>query len=415
RAVTLAEVEAAPVNERVIRASRANPRDPGEQAPALPVVDGVTTVFGRFILGQVERPGRRDTMLASRTGVCAHLVLQSGRCAVADNEVTVREDMGFGVGEELDFRFLADRRLTARRLTVVGTYRYLDATDPFWAGHEQLLGVNSAGAMFTSELTLQRMGGELLERVDLVLRPEADPVAIRSTVEAAMAQLKAGDYGVNTDFLVLADRVRLSRDMLSAKLIGGVAPLVLVCWFVLFFAISSAVRQRREELGLYALRGVPTPLRLALPTLEIAGPVVLAAVPGYLLGHMAVALSYPDARITPTALIACGAALLGAVAAGVVAIFRRVRPRSARPIWLRAVEIGVATLALAVGYQAALSGEDAAGPSMLAPLCLTLGVGIIAARLLPPLAARLGRAMLRRGRATAAMSLLALARRPGTA
>ncbi len=415
RAVTRTEVAAAPVNELTIRAGRPAPRDPGEKQPPLPVVDGVSTVFGRYVVGFVEPFERGDTVLTSRTGLCAHLILQSGRCAVADNEVVAREDMGRRAGEEFDFLYQSGGRRAEKRLTVVGVYRHVDVTDPFWAGHSQLFGVNAAGPLFTSEITLLYMRAEPLERVDLILGPDADPVAIRSDVESAMAQLQSGGYAINTDFPQLADRVQRSRDMLSAKLIGGVAPLVLICWFVLFFAISSAVRLRREELGLLALRGVPTGLRLALPTLEIAGPLLLGAMPGYLLGHMAVAVSYPDAGITGAAVIACGVAILGAIAAGVIALLWSARRKPARSVWLRALEIAVATIALAAGYQAALSGEEATGLSMLAPLGLTLGVGMLAARLLPAATARLGRAMLRRGRAAAALSLLALARRPGTA
>src|SRR6185436_6732239 len=135
------------------------------------------------------------------------------------------------------------------------------------------------------------------------------------------------------------ERLDRSDGLLRNSMIVAVLPLILLSWLVLFLAVTGAVAQRREELGLVALRGVPARLRWLLLSLETALPVLAGAVPGYLLGYAAVAALVPDVAVTPDAasvwyaaiavggaLAAGAAAQLGALRLPVLELLRRTRP-----------------------------------------------------------------------------------------
>ena len=427
QAVREAEVAAAATDELVIEATRAAPYKDIDQPPPLPHVPGMRTVHGRFIAGDLGMP--RQTALATRSGVCEHLPMVSGRCPTAGNEVAVRRDVAVTAGQDLEYAYTVDKTVHRLRLTVVGTYDYLDVRDPYWARHDELIGVGFTGALITTEQTMARVQGPIVERVDLIASPGVFTGDMPSTLESVTRELISGTYQVNTQIMQLSERIDYSRDMLSAKLTAAAVPLVLTCWFVLYLAVAGAIRQRRDELGLAALRGVPTWLRWLLPAMEIALPVLAGAIPGYLLGYLAVTAFTSGATVTPASLGHTAAAIGGAVLAGLIAqaaalsapvhsLLQRVVRRgrtTGRSAWRLTLELMVATLAVALAYQAAVSGEGAQGSSMLAPFCLALGLGIVAARFTARPAESLGRSALRRGRVNLGMSLLVLARRCGNA
>lgn len=423
QAVRDAEVGQATVSELVIEATRIAPYKDIDAPPALPHVPGMRTINGRFISGNVGLP--HQTALESRSGLCEHLPVMEGRCPVAGNEVAARRDMGMHPGQDIDFTYIVDKERHRLRLTVVGVYDFLDVRDSYWATHHELIGSEFSGTLVTTEQTMSLVFGPMIERVDLIASPEAFTSDIPSILEDVNAQLASGTYRVNTEILGLHDRLVQSRNMLRAKLTAAVVPLVLTCWFVLFLAVAGAIRQRREELGLGALRGVPTWLRWVLPSMETALPVLAGAIPGYLLGYFAVAMTTQGASITGASFVYTALAIGGALVAGLIAqgatlstpvssLLRRVNRRS-RPAWRLTLELMAATFAVALGYQAIVSGEQAQGLSMLAPLCLALGLGIVAARFAARPAESLGRRALRRGRVNLGMSLLTLGRRSGHA
>jgi hypothetical protein len=77
------------------------------------------------------------------------------------------------------------------------------------------------------------------------------------------------------------------------------------------------------------------------------------------------------------------------------------------------IDVLVGTLALVAGYQA-VADRSADGVGLLAPLCVSLGLGLLAARAVGVPAERYARRALQRGRLRSALAALSLARGVGT-
>ncbi|MCW3820463.1 hypothetical protein ONA91_39135 [Micromonospora sp. DR5-3] len=443
-AIVSVEVDRAPVAERLLSAQRVGddqkPLLDGEPPP-LPHLTGFRTISGRQVTGSVlgDAGGdhlRHKVWLATRTGFCREVVLTAGRCAVADHEVLVREDTaeltGARVGSEVVFDPADTRSPVA--LSVVGLYRTPQPQDAYWAQRRSLVGADG-GVFLTTERTVERAGRTGLQTVDLVAGPTAFANLQRLRVEITRAAetLVAGGYTPDTGIRDLADRVDRNRRTLGDSLTIAILPLVLLCWFVLFLAAAGAAEQRRGELGLAVLRGVPTRLRWLLPSVETALPMLLAAVPGYLVGLGATAAysalvlpGAPDVSPSWTSMAYAAAAVLGALLAGLLAqvriltapllsLLRRVGARRRSGV-VGAAEVVIGALAIAAGYQLSLTGGEVdsggGGIALVAPLCISLGLGLVASRALVSPADRLGRWALRHGRLALGIAAMTLARRP---
>ncbi|WP_020521143.1 FtsX-like permease family protein [Catelliglobosispora koreensis] len=418
-----AEVLAAPVMERTILASRSVSTTGAETKEPVPYLPGFQTIYGWIVPGQVENwPGTRLPFLVSRTGSCGHLSLASGRCPVADSEVIVREDTGLKPGSQITFNGI---EIGDVRLVIVGVYRFLDASDPYWSMREELIGAQG-GPIITTDRTAALATGEGPQIVDLLGSPAgfADLPTLKRELDVIQQRMLAGQYGVNTEMPELIERIERSDQLLATSLLTATVPLVLLSWLVLFLAVTGAVEQRRGELGLAALRGVPAWWRWLLPTLETAIPVLAGAVPGYFLGYLAVQLiagepvpgweaaAYAGVAIGG-ALIAGGAAQISALTAPVLTLLRRTRTVAAGT-GRQVAEIGALVLAAGAGVQAALLTTGQGGVGLLAPVGIALGLGLAGARLLTGPASRAGRWALRRGLMRTGLIFLSLARRPGT-
>lgn len=437
------EAARAPVTERVVSAQRIeNERSPAadNQPPTLPHLTGFRTVTGRQMAGVVRGAPGADrspgqVWLVSRSGFCAEVTLTAGRCAVADHEVLVRADTaqstGLRVGDEV--LFSPEYGGAPVRLTVVGLYAKPAAEAVYWAARPSLVGTDT-GALLVTDRTLTRAGRSGLSTVDLVAGPAgfADLPRLRAELDPALGALLAADYAPATDLRDLLDRIEQARRVFGDSLTVAVLPLVSLCWFVLFLAAAGAAERRRDELGLAVLRGVPARLRWLLPSVETTVPMLLAAGPGYLVGLGATALiaawALPQAApVTPSgaSLGYAGVAVLGALVAGLLAqvrlltspllsLLRRVTGKR-RSGLVGAAEVVVGALAIAAGYQVSLSSDGpngGGGVALLAPLCISLGLGLVASRAVVAPAAWLGRWALRRGRLSLGVAALTLARRP---
>ncbi|GAA1399112.1 FtsX-like permease family protein [Catellatospora coxensis] len=433
QSLRLDQIAQAPVTERVLTASQLTSSDESvETRPtALPYVAHMRTVYGLQLQGAAGGAQGTDTLLAARSGVCRELVVTAGRCAVADREAVLPD----GAPELLGVRLGGVVSFTAPgidpvRFTVVGTYRRPDAADPYWADRVSLLGVEQP-VLFVTDRSLEGFGGQATRTVDLVAEPAAftDTAGLAGRIEEVFKQLRAGGYAGSTLMPDLGKRIEQGDRMLADTVTVAAVPLILICWFVLFLAVAAGVDQRREELGLAALRGTPGRLRWALPFAEVAVPVLAAAVPGLLAGYAATAalvrvvlpgstVQWDGASLRFAAFAVLGALLAGAFAqvgalrTPVLGLLRRSgSPRRGR--FATALEVAVGSLAAVAGYQAAAAG-DAGGIGLLAPVCLGLACGLLGARLLPLVAARVARSALRRGRWRTGLAGFALARVPGT-
>ncbi|GIF86758.1 FtsX-like permease family protein [Catellatospora chokoriensis] len=435
QSLRLDQIAQAPVTERVLTASQPTRADEtAESRPAsLPYVAHMSTVYGVQVQGTAGGGDRAtDAVLASRTGVCRVLVLTAGRCAVADREAVLPDGtpelLGTRLGGVLTFSTLGSPEPV--RFTVVGVYRRPDAADAYWADRVNLLGVEQP-VLFATDRSLEGFGGQATVTVDLVAQPAAfaDTAELAGQIEQAQQQLTAGGYVGSTLMTDLSKRIDQGDRMLADTVTIAAVPLILICWFVLFLAVAAGVDQRREELGLAALRGTPARLRWALPFAEVAVPVLAAAVPGLFAGYALTAalvrtvlpgstVQWDGASLRYAAFAVLGALLagvfaqVGALRTPVLGLLRRSGgPRRGR--FATALEVGAGSLAAVAGYQAAAAG-DAGGIGLLAPACLGLACGLLAARLLPVAAARVARAALRRGRWRTGLAGFALARVPGT-
>ncbi|MEP6479364.1 MAG: FtsX-like permease family protein, partial [Rhodoglobus sp.] len=439
------EVGALPASDQVLRAAIAadDPTVGGSTPQAVSLVPptGASTVLGAMVSGAVEGPSAVQQVTAVwRSDVCEHLVMVSGRCMTADREVVLREDaarvIGVVPGDDVAFSIQSapgDASVApATRLTVVGLYAPLDSDDLYWAGRTELLG-DGRTAAFATQRTLTAMSSHQLVTVDVLMTPAsfADLDAFQSSLQGMSGTLTAGGYFTNpSDLHQLALRLAASERQLANSLLPSVAPLVLLCWLVLFIAVGGAMEGRRGELGLTALRGVPSRGRVLLATVETAAPVLLALLPGYLLGLAVAGLiarfvlpGSPPVEVNPLSFVYAGVAVLGALiacllaqvrdlSAPVISLLRTARMRRRGRV-AGGVEIAVGTIALVAGYQAVAMGT-ASGVALLTPLCVSLGLGLVAARAIGIPAERIGRRGLARGRLRTALAALSLARGAGT-
>jgi putative ABC transport system permease protein len=412
-----------------------------EAEPPLPHLTGSTTVAGAMVAGAVEGAARTQQVSAVwRSGACDHLVIVDGRCATGDREVVVREDVapliGTRPGDDVTFKVPpstgARSDATIQHLTVVGLYEPLAPNDPYWVGREELLGFDTT-AVFTTERTLEMLSSSRIATVDLLMSPStfSDLERLRASLESVGTRLGAGGYFTSTDDVEeLIGRLSARQQQLGAGLLLAVTPLVLLCWLVLFIAVGNGMESRRSELGLTALRGVPGRSRWLLATAETALPVLLALAPGYLLAYgLTVLLARfvlpgdPPVEVSLASFACAAVAVLGALVTCMLAqlrdlttpvtgLLRKARMRRGGRL-VGGVDVVVGTLALVAGYQA-VAGGSAYGVGLLAPLCISLGLGLLAARAVGVPADRYGRRALLRGRLRSALAALSLARGTGT-
>ncbi|WP_186315540.1 FtsX-like permease family protein [Catellatospora sichuanensis] len=439
------EVAAATVDERVVTAQTGDDPRGGDQ-PLRPYVPGMLTLSGIsaqvVVTGDQGEEGQQGMFLATRTGICEHLTIVKGRCATGEREVVLREDAGAELGaqpgQDLEFRAPPagsqdPEPPAAVRLTVVGFYQAVRLDDPYWGDREILTGLEQPAA-FATERTVAAVDGSRMRMVDLLVTPSAfdDMDRLRDDLDDAESELDAGGFGVDSELNKLIARIEDGESQLASSLLLAAVPLVMLCWLVLFIAVAGGVEQRRGELGLTALRGVPARTRWWLATAETSVPVLVAVIPGYLLGYALTALlativlpGSPPVYLNPASALYTAAAVLGALLAGLLAqvralttpvlgLLRRARVRR-RGGLVGGIEAMVGALALVAGYQVA-AGEDAGagGIGLLAPLCIALGLGLVAARAIGVPAERLGRRALRRGRLRTGLAALTLARGGGT-
>ncbi len=323
-------------------------------------------------------------------------------------------------------------------VTVVGRYRPLDPFELYWgrtfqaASGERLADVG----IFTSAETLVALRPN---RAQLSLSLIATPAAFRDSDPAQLAAAsEAGALRLSGDGIVVVSGVRSMADRLAGEqrivlngVVVGVSLLLLISWLSLILAARRTADQRRSDFGLLKLRGLRRRDLWLLIVAQSAVPLALGGFLGlalgpYLASRLAGPMTTPSAQAQAWRLAAAGAALavLGAMAAAVAAdgrdlsesvagLSQRVGGRRS-PRWVAVVDAAVVALAVAGAFQASVHA-GVAGVALLAPLLLALAVGVIAARLVPRAANRIGSRALRSGRVGTGLAALHLARRPGAA
>ncbi|HEX6499691.1 MAG TPA: ABC transporter permease [Micromonosporaceae bacterium] len=414
---------------------------------------GFDQVAGASIGGTVSGPaGSAGSPIAVRDGVCARVVL-TGACPTGAGDALLStrtaSDLGVGVGDRV--RFTAPTHDTPLSFRISGLYQPRDPGAPYWGAgalladgttHAAPSGADKpAGtpdALFVTWDGLRATGiVDATYTVDYIATPAAlsahNAVDVGRAVEYGAARLKADGYQVDTGVFDLVDRVRRDQRAIRLGVPLGAAQLVLFGWYALVLAVTAGAAARRADIGLLKLRGLPRRRIWSLAGQQSALPVLAGLVPGvplgWLLARALAGVIAEPAQRRLAVLLAAGAAVvavLGALLAALLAERRTVRtdvvdllrrtPRrptsGRRRTWQSsAVDLAVAVLALAGVYQVHAAGQGS-GLVVLAPGLVAFAAGLLAARLLAPVATRIARAGLGTGRLSATLTGTYLARRP---
>lgn len=426
---------------------------------------GFDQVAGVSIVGVVTgTAGRAASPLAARDGVCARVVLR-GACPTDAHDALLSTrtaaDLGVGVGDQV--RFASPTLDTPLSLRVSGLYQPREPTAPYW-GTGRLLadGVTDTArpaaadrprgtpdAVFVSwdGMRASRIVGTTYT-VDRIATPAAltarGAADVGQAVQDGQARLKADGYRVDTDLPDLIGQILRDQRSIQLGVPLGAGQLVLFGWYALFLAVSAGATDRRADIGLLKLRGLPRRRIWSLAFQQSALPVLAGLVPGGLLGWLVARLlagGIADAGQLRLALLAAGGAAVGAVLGGlftalvaerrtvrsdVVDLLRRTpggeapavgrsagrrRYRGSRVRRGQLVDLTLAVLALAGVYQVHAGGQGD-GLVALAPGLVAFAAGLLAARLLAPVAGRVARAGLGGGHLRATLTGTYLARRP---
>jgi hypothetical protein len=472
--VTASDIAAAPANQRAVMVTgRVNQTAQPSGVSPLPQLreevgrllelPEATVVVGLQALATVQHGtppatggppagdvGRVSTLLAFREDVCAHLDIE-GACPSGTGEIVVStataEALGARRGDEVTITSFQQRAPATFR--VVGIYEPIGLDGTYWV----------ATGLLSSPLTFQP-GQSVALYGDAVFTTEeglldARPSFVDTTYQAVLPDSTFSDgsrgglparlskaewglgrsgYGMRTTAGALATLIERDRRLTTVGVGVAAAQLLLLCWFCLFLAVRHTAEERRTDIGMLKLRGASRWRVWALTAQQSGWPMLAGTVVGWGLGYLAASLLLRlgnPARVPMTggAALSVAAAVLAAVGALAVAtaaewralgtpvtgLLRRVPAR--RSGWRAdVVDLMVVLVAAAGIYQAwaERGARDATPLPLLAPALMALALGLLAARALPLLAARLGVGAMRAGRAGPALAMLHLARRPGT-
>ncbi|MDG4823014.1 hypothetical protein O7635_14260 [Asanoa sp. WMMD1127] len=452
RDLASAAAEAAPVSSRSVTMRRAvDQRDlrPDAVSQAERDVDETLglpalSIHGTFLVnGSIVRGGRStNVLLVHRTGFCEQVVLD-GACPSRPGEVAVDEATARQFAVEPGGTLAYTPGYEKTPVTVTAVYRIADPYADYWAGARLLdSGGQQPGPLLTTPETIVAARPQTSTLiVDAVggreLFAHTAPLAVRDQIVRATPVLGARGYEPETALRVLAVTIYNSQlDIVYAVPISLVE-LLAFCWIALFLAVRHGALERHRDIGLLKLRGAGRARMLALTLGQSAVPMLA----GGLVGLLAVIPLRAGAGIAKTSpattdLLSVAAAtvtVVGAIAAAAIAerralaapvalLMRAVPPRHTG--WrYGAVEGVLVILALAGAYEAwsyasrePAQAEGAVQQStwlaLLAPALLALALGVVLARVVPPVAAQVARRALRAGRLGLAFTATELARRP---
>lgn len=401
--------------------------------------------------GAVGSKGIVAGQLMWRTAACEHVTVAAGRCPERAGEVMVStgdlEHLGLKVGQPMS---VAEPELDAwtrpigRRLRVVGAYTDEDRdwfvqvmTGMSGTFTEERPPLMRHDAWLTSEATFTtgRFLPSARSYVGLRLRPDGVGVdellrlgdeltAIRSRSAKATSGPR---LQLTTGLTDIADDVRSQQHDSHVIVPLLMAQLGLLCLVVLWLALRTVTDLRRNEVAIARLRGRGVRGGRRLLLVELLPAVALGVLPGVAVawggGLVAARLlpgdAGPELRLPVLVALVAVVVLLTAtatLAAGRVgrmpvdALLRR--SASVRRGWRVSALDAVLVTGCGVVVATFLAGGLDGPAALVAPSLVALFAGLLLAHLLTPVTAAVGRALLRRGRARTAVSLLDAGRSP---
>ncbi|WP_432994579.1 FtsX-like permease family protein [Dactylosporangium sp. CA-233914] len=352
--------------------------------------------------------------LRYRDDACANLVL-TGACPAGVGEVALpaalARRLAAGVGTHLlHHNGLGQEPLA---LTVVATFEPREPLGWWWSGQQ-------GDAAFTTLETVAAAGVPASATCDLLLPAAWFGHGDDGAVAAAVDRLKRGSLEVTSDADALSRAVANERYAVTHGITVAAVQLVAIGWIAIGVAAWYAAEDRRADAARIALRGARRRWVIVVTSGQSALPALVGTVAAG--GGLALVLRGADSGPgpVPSAAIVSLVALALIVAADwrltrapVQRLLRSAPPRRAA-LAAAALDLTVIALAVAAGYQSAVTGEapvDGYGLELLTPVLFATAGAVLLTRLLLPPAVAAGRAALARGRLTGGLAALSLARR----
>jgi putative ABC transport system permease protein len=378
------------------------------------------------LAGLASVAGRRPftASLVSRSGVCAQLDIVAGHCAGQQGTVVMStrsaEEQGLEVGDALVTSPTRSQRVVS--LTIVGLYRAGNPDAPYWWGVNLFaFGEGSPArpeldAIFASPQTVRATAPPSLVSymVQLPYRQGSlavnDVGAFGSSITEYQNDLLAREGIVLSTQMLQVLAQATSIDHTTTTIVAVIdLQLVLLAVYVLYFVSARTAAEREPDVRLASIRGFRQRSTIAVAMTEPTAIVVAAVPVGLVVAWLVVLVgasslfgSGVGASVT---LLAIGAAIVtglfgvGATFLGTRRMLAAVEATSdGSPTAQRsstwAVMFDVAAVAIAGAAFVELADAGVSGTTSVsradplaafAPGLLALAVGILGARLLPPL------------------------------
>lgn len=442
-----------------VRAGR-NPANPdfGSRDLEGNVQPGLRRLYSGGI-GQVSQPldiiprqGLKPSpvTILSRDGSCEHLRLTVGRCPAAAREILVSaKDLAawkWPMGKVFEPAIPGSEAVgqpAVARLVVVGAYEVVPDAD-YWLT-EQLDGksgtllsigqdlIPAVDDFVTTEETFDPRWRTAQASLSLPLNRDLFTLGNLDEVQRILADRMTKTGGVpgalvTTQLPELIDGLRVGQSRLRVIVPLLMAQLGLLAAAILLLVAQAAVEQRRPEVALARLRGRSREGAGRLVMGELALTAALGLPLGFglalLLTSAARWFVLPDGVPFEVPWQAFAALLLAALACAVAiwlaarpvqrltvsSLLRRVAPERSRSVTV----VDALAVALAVFGIIGLATGTLEGPlALLTPTLVALAAGLVATRVVAPVAGAAGRRNQQRGRVGHALTAFGLERRAG--
>jgi putative ABC transport system permease protein len=433
----------------------------GQAVPALaPPVTGLETRTSVSVRAERGRPG--FAFLASRDGICAHLVLEAGHCPTArplglpaEAALSRRAADWFRLGLGDRFRVDGFGAGAADRDLVVAAVYTPTPRDQYWFGAQPAyFPPPPMGNELPPMDAVFLAGGDLLPaldngtldiraRFDHFIQPERLRLADSAAVPPALGRLAEvlrinnPNATVLTGLGGLVAQAEADRQALTVPVLLADVQLASLALLILVVVAAMAAEARAGEVALVKVRGATTWQAFGLATLELAVVAAVALPAGLAVGWLGAFLLARDqfvpgipVVVTPAAVTVALAATVVALAAASLASLGAVRRRildqwrlgrsdrvGRRTVVLDLVLLLVAAAALAnlraSGTRQAGGGYDVL--ATLAPGLAVLATALVVGRSLPTAAGWLVRLTGRSSGVAAWVGARQVARRGGPA
>ncbi|WP_327000153.1 hypothetical protein OHA72_34125 [Dactylosporangium sp. NBC_01737] len=361
-----------------------------------------------------DAAGRIEAELRYRDDACANFDL-TGACPAGPGEVALPAALAHRLGTTVGDRVLHDKGAggAPAPLVVVGVFEPKDPLGWWWHGQQ-------GDAAYTTLDTIAAAAVPAYATYDLLLPAAQFTHGDDGAVAAAVARLsRGGALEVTSVAGALARAVRNERYAVTHGITLAAVQLAAIGWLAVAVSAWYAAEARRGDAARVALRGA----RRRRVILATSGQSALPALAGAV---AAGGLLTPAARRRQRARPGrrgrpgrCRRAVghrrrrLAADPGALQQLLQLAPPRRAA-LAGAVLDLTVVALAAAAAYQSAVTGEAPVhgyGLELLAPVLFAVAGAVLLTRLLLPPAVAVGRAALVRGRLTAGLTALFLARR----